>query len=305
MMAAPPAGVCKARLERSSRVIAALRAGWSRPGALVWEVNRLLAHSPVDLGRVDAAVESDPAMASALWAGCARLCGTAAWDGDSVDEAMVLLGLDRFRFLISTYAWQTAAAQRIPPRALTAYWRKIFCSACVCDRIGRWLGHLPAEQPFLAGLLCDVGMLPLLAALRGTGDGDERIYRRMGQIRWEQKVFGLDHCLTGGVLAREWQLPAPYACVVTHHHDAAETKSASTLLRIVAAAEEIVAGNTAESLCLSQASPEKSRRPLAESLLAGFPRLGASGARNLAAAIQDEWSQFAWPSPERTNSAVE
>jgi HD-like signal output (HDOD) protein len=303
LLAAPPASR-RTGGSRRSRVITALRASWSRPSPLVFEVNRLLSCSPVDLGRVDAAVESDPEMAAALWAGCARLCGTADWEGASADEAMVLLGLDRFRFLISAYALHKEAAQRAPQALLNWFWSRSFRSACVCDRIGRWLGFFPAELPFLAGLYHDVGMLPLLSALRTGEAAAPQIRASLGRVDWESEFFGLDHCFAGGQLAARWAWPAALGDTLARHHGPASGEE-ETLLRVVSAAERIVASRQTPPVTADNPRSSGTRRTPVDVLEGFFPNLRGSGARNLGRAIQEEWSQYVLPAPDRFDTVVE
>lgn len=288
----PPPGVRRGRAERKARVIAALRNGWERPSPLVFEVNRLLSNSPVDLGRIEAVVESDAAMARAIWSNCASVCGTAEWAGDSLDEAVVLLGIDRFRFAVSTHSLLGQAAGGTPHEMLRWFWERSFRVGCASDRIGRWLGHSPAEYPFLAGLLHDVGMLPLMAAARWAEVDNARIRAMLGRIEWERKYFGLDHCVAGGLIAIAWELPERIADALVHHHDPAHSGDSTDLLRIVAAAEEIVAGYDAAWLAPRGLEAPGPPRSHLEILAARLPKLGAAGARHLAAAIQEEWSHF-------------
>ena len=288
---APP-GVRRGPAERKAKVIAALRKGWEPPSPLVFEVNRLLSNSPVDLGRIEAVVESDAAMARAIWANCASVCGTAEWAGDSLDEAVVLLGIDRFRFAVSTHSLLGQTAGGTPPEILRWFWERSFRVGCVSDRIGRWLGHFPAEYPFLAGLFHDVGMLPLMAAARWPELESARIRALLGRIEWERKYFGLDHCVAGGLIATAWEMPERLAETLIHHHDPARSGDVSDLLRIVAAAEEIVAGYDAAWLAPHWLDAPRPPRSHLEILTLRLPKTGAAGARHLASAIQEEWSHF-------------
>ena len=88
-------------------------------------------------------------------------------------------------------------------RKLWAYALRV---ACVSDELARHAAPRPTADPFLCGLLHDVGTMALerflgpryLAA--GFAPGDD------AQLEIERATFGFDHCDLGAMIAARWQL---------------------------------------------------------------------------------------------------
>ena len=101
-------------------------------------------------------------------------------------------------------------------RALWAYALRV---ACVSDELARHAAPRPTADPFLCGLLHDVGTMALerflgpryLAA--GFAPGDD------GQLAIERAAFGVDHCDLGAMIAARWQLFPELELVAQLHHD--------------------------------------------------------------------------------------
>jgi hypothetical protein len=95
------------------------------------------------------------------------------------------------------------------------------------------------EQAYLAGLLHDVGVLPLLIlALRSK---EPKV--APGAILWgeslesEQKQFGVDHCSVGKCIGLSWNFSADLIDVLEHHHQPQEARQNMVLVEIVRAAD--------------------------------------------------------------------
>ena len=91
----------------------------------------------------------------------------------------------------------------------------------------------------MAGLLHDVGVLPLLIlALRSKEPNVTP-----GPILWgeslesEQKQFGVDHCSVGKCIGLSWNFSAEIIDVLEHHHRPQEAEQDAVLVGIVAAAD--------------------------------------------------------------------
>lgn len=101
-------------------------------------------------------------------------------------------------------------------RRLWAYALRV---ACVSDELARHAAPRPTADPFLCGLLHDVGTMALerflgpryLAA--GFAPGDD------AQLEIERTTFGFDHCDLGAMIAARWQLFPELELVAQLHHD--------------------------------------------------------------------------------------
>ena len=107
------------------------------------------------------------------------------------------------------------------------YFETILTVAAACENIAGRIGKGSTEEAFIAGLLHDIGTMFLLhhypAAYRRISAG--KVTGATGIRDAEKKVFGLDHCEVGYVLASKWRLPSNVVRAIrSHHQDAGEGK---------------------------------------------------------------------------------
>jgi len=279
---AGPRGRRQGRAQRKAQLLAVLRRGMARPSPAVFELNRLLCASPVDLGKVAAVVEADSALSRAVWEACARVGGTASWPGESLDEAIVLLGIDRFRFVASVQSLPSRLLNPAGSDMLRWFWRHSYRVACLSDRLGRWSGYFPVEHLFLAGLYHDLGMLPILEVVLNGGSAAASPRDARGDIEQERRRFGLDHCALGGLMGIAWDFPPAFIDVCVHHHDPADSYGASPLTRIVAAADALARSQDHLPRVAASRNPPAESRAFAEILGDLLPHLSDAQARLLA-----------------------
>jgi HD-like signal output (HDOD) protein len=103
------------------------------------------------------------------------------------------------------------------------YWRHSLCVAVAAKLIARQRGIAPGllEEYFAAGLLHDIGKLPLAAALprdypsvlKASGS------RRIPLFQGETKTLGLNHNEAGELVARAWKIEGALADAAIHHHN--------------------------------------------------------------------------------------
>jgi HD-like signal output (HDOD) protein len=91
----------------------------------------------------------------------------------------------------------------------------------------------------VAGLLHDIGSLPLLTVAREQ----QKAFPELAGIDWrdkidlEREIFGLDHCQVGLWMAKSWKFSPSLIDAVFHHHDPAKAEKDAHLAEIVGAAE--------------------------------------------------------------------
>lgn len=107
------------------------------------------------------------------------------------------------------------------------FWQHCLFVASLSRRIALALGHQDADTVYTAGLLHDIGKVVLESHGRLTySDFISSLgTRRNSTIEEEHVFFGITHTEIGHLLCLEWQLPAPIAAVVAHHHDQTATTS--------------------------------------------------------------------------------
>ena len=138
----------------------------------------------------------------------------------TVQQAIVVLGLDITEEIIMTYSLSDQLNQPVPGYELRRgeLWQHALGTAIGAKLISQQRHLKIDEEAYFAGLLCDIGKLVFEKLLRNAD---------IGQVEWGQHSFlemerntlGLDHASLGSELARRWQLPENLVMAIAHHHD--------------------------------------------------------------------------------------
>ena len=124
---------------------------------------------------------------------------------------------------------------------------------------------LQKDECFLAGLLCDIGMLALDKAPGEEYGQLQKSVASHGQLEAAEKnAFDLTHAKVSGLLAREWKLPPLLAVPIECHHNPSSAPDAfsQSMSALVGAANRIAdvfidqdttpAINDVRSICQNQ-----------------------------------------------------
>ena len=231
------------RLEKEqsqeARVRALLVDGIPTLPAYVFELSGLLSTAPVDLRRVCRVIRTDPSLAAQV----IRLCNSAMLGlrgrVSNIEHAVILLGTERLRTLVLTCSLVECVGNFLSPAELQSFWQHSLLTATLSERSALCLHYAEAEQAYLAGLLHDLGVLPLLIlALPPRGPK-----LTAGSIMWgesveqERQQFGVDHCLVGKCIGLSWNFPPEIIDVLEHHHRPQEARQDGVLVETVGAAD--------------------------------------------------------------------
>jgi putative nucleotidyltransferase with HDIG domain len=161
-----------------------------------------------------------------------------------VSRAVVILGSVAIRNLVIGLCARDALAGGSKSRgAQFDLWQHSVAVAAASHLLAQQVGHEPAEEAFVGGLLHDIGRLAMVVleerALEGLLRDPAFAKSIMGA---EQKCFGCDHTQLGLRVLEHWKLPKPLRCVVRNHHARAFPKGQpfTELTAIVALADALV-----------------------------------------------------------------
>ena len=133
--------------------------------------------------------------------------------------AVIALGLQRMRDIAVS-----CCVLKLMPEANgknpIVFWEHSLACALVCRRMAKRIGVHDPEQAYLAGLLHDIGFVVNLRVF------PEEFYkvlveasnRKAAVHEIEEEALKLNHCDTGKVLARKWNLAPEVAEVISNHH---------------------------------------------------------------------------------------
>jgi len=231
------------RLEKEqsqeARVRALLVDGIPTLPAYVFELSNLLSSVPVDLRRVCRVIRTDPSLAAQV----IRLCNSAMLGlrgrVSHVEHAVILLGTERLRTLVLTCSLVQRIGNLLSATDLQSFWQHSLLTATLSERSAFFLRYTETEQAYLAGLLHDLGVLPLLLlAVPPKGAKDTPGSIPLGEsIELERQQFGVDHCLVGKCIGLSWNFAPEIIDVLAHHHCSLEAQQDRILVEIVAAAD--------------------------------------------------------------------
>lgn len=180
----------------------------------------LLARDDVEIRELVALISSDPAFsAQILRVANSPLFGFRA-RVDSLQSALVVLGLKRVQSLSMTVATANHMKAALRIEELSRCWRHMLACALLTDELARSCRAFE-ERAYTAGLLHDIGRLGLLLAYPTEYAG---LLRNGGRnvlelLDCEREVLGVDHCEAGRLLAVQWNLPQDFQIIAARHHD--------------------------------------------------------------------------------------
>lgn len=245
----------EARGRRKRRVQAVVSNGLPVLPSDIIRLNFLLSSSSVDLNEVTKIIRSDSSLCSQIL-GLANLALSGQRRVLAIPEAVVLLGSERLRTLVLSCAFVRFSGCWLSRSDVQTFWQHSFLTATLSKRAAQGAGCLETEQPYVGGLLHDIGRLPLLIVAR-----EEEIDGGVPPTNWldepdvEREYFGLDHCEVGGSLGAAWKLSPSLIDVLENHHSPSKAVRDPNLVEIVAA------GDRYSILVSDQSDEAKTKEP--------------------------------------------
>lgn len=230
----------EARQNRKLALMAALSEGLPTLPAYVFELNSLLAANPVNFRRVVEVIRTDPS----LMAQVLRLCNSAFLGFRNrvtkIQHAVMLVGTERLRTMVLTCSLVEYVGHRVASEDIQSFWQHCFLTAALSERLARAISYPQPEQAYLAGLLHDIGALPLLVVTSTEARGREAFLTSgWGEsLEMERERFGSDHCEVGRWIGVSWNFSPTLLEVMVSHHRPLEATEDPRLVGVVAAADQ-------------------------------------------------------------------
>ena len=179
-----------------------------------------LAQQDVNIDQVAETLRHDPALSSKIL----KIANSAMYGQSqqisTITRAILVLGLSAVKTLALGFSLVTTLKR--PEDASfdhVGYWRRSLYTATAARTLSQHLQMARREEPFLGGLLQDLGMVAMSQAL---GDEYAPLVRQAGAdhrslCRLERDAFGVDHAEIGAALAEEWKLPPMLVAPIRYH----------------------------------------------------------------------------------------
>jgi len=191
----------------------------------VLEICNNLNTNPSDLNKV---ISLDPVLTGRLL----QLINSAFYGLSShvtsLVKAITMLGINTVKNLtLSTAILGTLPKNKVVNGLnMEGYWRHCLCVGAASKLFAAKQGVDPKfhQEYFTAGLLHDIGKLPLNAAMpeeymNAVASADRE---RKRLIDAENNNFGINHCGIGGLITSAWKLESPVSDVILFHHNTDE-----------------------------------------------------------------------------------
>ncbi|MDR1287918.1 MAG: HDOD domain-containing protein [Treponema sp.] len=174
------------------------------------DLNQVISLDPVLVGRVLKLINS-------AYYGLAQQVTTLV-------RAIIMLGINTVKNLALSTAVMGSLSTKKDFQGLNmeGFWRHSLCVGVAAKLLARERGVDPKqiEEYFTAGLLHDIGKIPLNAVLSKeymlTVSAADR--ERISLYRAEEKNLGISHAAAGAMIVKAWKLEGPVGEAIAYHH---------------------------------------------------------------------------------------
>ncbi|MCR4413792.1 MAG: HDOD domain-containing protein [Thermoguttaceae bacterium] len=163
----------------------------------------------VDTRALKECIENDPALtAKILRVVNSSLFGLSREVSD-LNQALALLGTKPLKLLVLGFSLPPGLFQGVACEILDWYWRRTLTRAVAAREISETVWRQPGDEPFIAALLCDLGMLLLIQELGRYYQAFLEKARAWGGdiAALEAQALGFDHVTVTAELLSRWRLP--------------------------------------------------------------------------------------------------
>jgi HD-like signal output (HDOD) protein len=211
------------------------------PPQALSRLNRLLATAPVNLKKLEEAVNDDPQLVSEAL----KLCNSSLFrlphPVARLEQAVIMMDAEITRALLIACWLIKRSGGTIGLQAHQGFWRHSLLVAQLSRHLCDWTHCGQPEWAFLAGLFHDVGALPILAMLSRRGGGSpQNDFEEVGDsLEPQRRRFGVHHCDLAQRMGFALGLPSWAVEIAARHHERKSLAAGLPLLSLARAAEFI------------------------------------------------------------------
>ncbi|HEV8076804.1 MAG TPA: HDOD domain-containing protein [Marinobacter sp.] len=181
---------------------------------VAWKVRRLVDREDTGADQVAMAISADPAMSAKLVRACNSPLYRGFNDVRNVRETVVRLGMKTTRQLVTVFAMRDVfkSRQSLLQKHMESLWQHSREMAALCWVLADEATEINPEEAMLAGLLHDIGVVPILVHAEHHPhlfNDENRLLAVIAELRAD----------TGTGVLENWAFPAPFLEATRHAQD--------------------------------------------------------------------------------------
>jgi len=134
----------------------------------------------------------------------------------SISRAITLIGMSKTKNVIVTVAMRPMLVNHGDKEL----WKHSIRTAVGCEYMATRYKIMDPDEAFVIGFLHDLGKIVLnLKDAKLYEEAIKLAQTGVSILEAEKKLFGVDHCVIGSLLAKRWQLPILIANAIKYHHE--------------------------------------------------------------------------------------
>lgn len=212
---------------------------------ILGRIQERMGQDPVSVTEILEMVKYDPALICKI-----IRCANSPWGGlpravSSLNNAVVICGLERVSTLIYTALHMHPVEYRLDPEFdFLDFWRHSITVALICESITRYLFRytfLEIDDLFCAGILHDIGKLILNVSAPNSFDDECTIKdTNTEEDVFENKKQLYSHTAIGKQMAQFWRFPDTLVHAIAYHHAPSQSPANTRAVAIVHIADIMV-----------------------------------------------------------------
>ena len=181
---------------------------YSLPGVAV-QVLQLTRNPYVDTRALKECIENDPAISSRILRVVNSSLFGLSREVSDLNQALTLLGIKPLKLLVLGFSLPSGLFLDVESRTLLWYWRHALTKAVAAREWSHRLWRIPGDEPFLAGLFQDLGVLVLFQQLGQPYARflDRALSHRLDLGTIERQAMGFSHAELSARLLEQWRFP--------------------------------------------------------------------------------------------------
>src|SRR4029079_8447270 len=134
-----------------------------------------------------------------------------------LNQALTLLGIRPLKMLVLGFSLPKELFAGLEAQVLARYWRQTLITAVAARETSERLWRVPGDEPFLAGLVQDIGVLALIQQF---GEAYMKLLspvqmHRGSLLERRVETLGFDHLILSARLLGHWGLPAGLCAAIS------------------------------------------------------------------------------------------